>query len=616
MVEAIDQIDEKYLNEAIHYEKKKKKMPVAWMGVTAMAACLALILGLGVMKPKEKAVVAGEGTIISIDVNPSIEVTVNGEDKVVSAVALNEDAKIVLADMDLKNVDLNVALNAIMGSLMKNGYLDEVYNAINICVEDDDADRANSLGEKVSGEINNIFDQKDLLGEVNMQYYASNAETRALATEYNVSVGKLTLAQQISDNMNIPLEDTLQLTIAELWDLMEANGITLLPKDEAMQIALKDANAAEADVTDVTQKVQETAGIYTYLISFTVGGNRTFEYRINAVTGTIITCEFSYKVVEKEPVPEPTQPVEPEATPEPTQPVEPEPTQAVQPELTPTPIPEATPEATLTPAPEATPDVTLETTPEPTPGTTPEPTSGTMPELTPTPAPQIPPKGTPPVEPKPTKAPNPTPAEKPQKEYTKKEALALVYQDAGVQEKDAKLSKLQHMPKEKQYHIEFSVGLCDYVYDISSVDGTVIQKEVIDHTAGGTTDAVWNEEKVLELVLAKAGVVFEDLTKCEIKFHAKKDGKEYTVHFHVDKAHYEYTVDAVTGQITEKATPGPATPEKPVPPQEKEKEEKETPVLPHEKEKEEKENETPVLPNEKEAAEMNTPVGPKERENK
>ena len=136
------------------------------------------------------------------------------------------------------------------------------------------------------------------------------------------------------------------------------------------------------------------------------------------------------------------------------------------------------------------------------------------------------------------------------------------------------------MPKEKQYHIEFSVGLCDYVYDISSLDGTILAKEMIDHTADGTIDGVWNENNMIDLVLQKAGVTFADLTKLEIKFHAKKEGKEYTIHFHVDKAHYEYTVDAVTGQITEKAKPGPATPEKPVPPHEKEKE---AGLLPHEK---------------------------------
>lgn len=558
MVDAIDRIDEKYLDEAARYEKKKKKVPAVWMSVTAMAACLALILGLGVMKPKKEVV--QDGSIISIDVNPSIEVTVNGEDKVVSAVALNEDAKVVLADMDLKNVDLNVALNAIMGSLMKNGYLDEVYNAINICVEDDDADRANSLGEMVSGEINNIFDQEDLLGEVNMQYYASNAETRALAAEYNVSVGKFTLAQQISSNMNIPLEDALQLSIAELWDLMNAKGVELLAKDDVLQIALKDANAALTDLTNIEQKVQETAGIFTYVISFTVGGNRKFEYRINAVTGTIITCEFSFSITEEEP----------ETTPEPT------PTPEVTPETTPEP----------TPTPEVTPEPTQAVTPEPTQAVTPEPTQAVTPEPTPgvtlTPAPTLPPKGTPPVEPKPTKEPKPGPAEKLKKEYTKKEALALVYQDAGVQEKDAKLTELKHMPKEKQYHIEFSVGLCDYVYDISSLDGTILAKEMIDHTADGTIDGVWNENNMIDLVLQKAGVTFADLTKLEIKFHAKKEGKEYTIHFHVDKAHYEYTVDAVTGQITEKAKPGPATPEKPVPPHEKEKAEK--PLLPHEKE--------------------------------
>ena len=588
MVEAINQIDEKYLNEAIGYEKKKKKMPVAWMSVTAMAACLALVLGLGVLGPKKDIV--QDGSVISIDVNPSIEVTVNADDKVVAATALNEDAKAVLADMDLVNVDLDVALNAIMGALLKNGYLDEVYNAINVCVEDDDVERASSLGEKVSGEINSIFDQKDLLGAVNMQYYASNEETRKLAAEYDVSVGKLTLAQTISNNMKVPLKDALQLSIVELWDLMDADGVTLLSKEEVMEIALKDAKATEAELTDVTQKVQETAGIYMYLISFTVDGNRKFEYRINAESGTIITSEFSYNVKEEkpeippkgtppitlEPTPELTQGVQPETTPEPTQAVTPEvmpePTRAVTPEATPTPIPEATPEVTPTPIPEATPEVT------PTP----------IPEAT--------------KAPKPTKIPKPDPVEKPKKEYTKKEALALVCRDAGVKETDIKLIKLQHMPKEKQYHVEFSVGLCDYIYTISSVEGTVMEKEMIDHAAvGGTTDTVWSEEEVLELVLQHAGVAFADLTKCEIKYHAKKDGKEYSIHFHADKAHYEYIVDAATGDITEKAHPGPATPEKPVPPHETEQTEKPEP---------------PVPPHEKEESANVAPAGPKERANK
>ena len=99
-------------------------------------------------------------------------------------------------------------------------------------------------------------------------------------------------------------------------------------------------------------------------------------------------------------------------------------------------------------------------------------------------------------------------------------------------------------------------------------------------TGNSGQDAVLTEDAALELALTKAGVSFAQLTKCEVKYNAKKDGKEYKIHFHVDKDHYEYVVDAVTGEITEKATPGPATPEKPVPPHEKEETGKVTPAGP------------------------------------
>ena len=144
MAEAVDNLDEKYLVEAANYKAKKKNAKPMVMSFMAMAACLVLLLGIGVVRNRQMNTVqdAEAAAIVSIDVNPSIELTVNKKDKVMSAVALNEDAKVVLSDMNLKNVDLDIALNAIMGALLKNGYLDEVYNAINICVEEDDAERA------------------------------------------------------------------------------------------------------------------------------------------------------------------------------------------------------------------------------------------------------------------------------------------------------------------------------------------------------------------------------------------------------------------------------------------------------------------------------------------
>ena len=72
---------------------------------------------------------------VEMDVNPSIELRVNKAEKVISAEALNKDAEIILEDMKLKGVDVDVATNAIIGSMVKNGYLSELSNSILLTVE-------------------------------------------------------------------------------------------------------------------------------------------------------------------------------------------------------------------------------------------------------------------------------------------------------------------------------------------------------------------------------------------------------------------------------------------------------------------------------------------------
>lgn len=88
-------------------------------------------------------------SVISLDVNPSIALTVNRQEKVLSAQPMNDDAAVVLEGMELKGTQLDVALNAIVGSLLKNGYVDELANSILITVEDDDAARGTRLQQSL-----------------------------------------------------------------------------------------------------------------------------------------------------------------------------------------------------------------------------------------------------------------------------------------------------------------------------------------------------------------------------------------------------------------------------------------------------------------------------------
>ena len=123
----------------------KKTTKRKWTSL--IAACLAVMLlgGGGLFYQRANAV----ASVVSLDVNPSIELKVNRSEKVLVCTPLNEDAKAILADMgsgaDLKGAKLDVAVNAIVGSLVRNGYLDSISSAIMISVEDKDTARAEKL---------------------------------------------------------------------------------------------------------------------------------------------------------------------------------------------------------------------------------------------------------------------------------------------------------------------------------------------------------------------------------------------------------------------------------------------------------------------------------------
>lgn len=527
IAEAMGKVDDKYINEAVRYNPKKKFMYAGISGLAALAACALLIFGIsGLNKNKPNTPVAPAtpvDSVVCIDINPSIELNVSKSNKIISAVALNEDASVVLKDMNLEDVELKTALNAIIGSLLKNGYLDEAYNAVNVCVENDDEERANELGDEVAGEINSIFNQQDLIGDVLTETTDVDPEVKALADVYGISVGKLLLAQKVAANMSMELEVVVRFTIVELWDLMDAEPTKLILRDEALLIAVEDAGADINEITMLCNKIQVSDGVFIYLIKFVANGNEKYTYQIDATNGDIIKQEYEYGVEVE--IPDIDIDIDTD-TEEPS---------------------EGTTEDTTE---DATEDAIEDATEDATEGTTED-------EYTPV---------------------------VPTKPITKKEALAYAYADAGVDEKEVKLDEIKHYPKENQYVIKFTVGMFDYEYLICGSDGSVLDKEIIDKTKDETDEEVepLTVDEALELALNKAGVTLADVTKYDIKYTTTKTSSSYKIHFHVDKDHYEYNVDAVTGEITEKEHPtpgGPAEKEEPAKPHEKPE-----PPKPHEKE--------------------------------
>lgn len=276
-------------------EKKSKKGLFVGLS-TCLAVCVCLFLGVFYFNNNMKV-----ASIIGIDVNPSIALTVNKKEKVLSVKANNEDARKILEDMDLEGSDMNVAINALIGSMVKNGYIDELANSILISVDSKNSEESEVLRKKIVDELSGYLTNNNL--SVVSQNISSTSEEEALAQEYGISVGKLELIEKLIAKNNLYTYDQLKdLSINELNLLLGStrDDVTTsgtvsdkayIGRDKALEVALDHANVSNPTWSSVEMDYDDGAMVYE--VDF-VSNNKEYEYEINATTGDVIKVDQEY----------------------------------------------------------------------------------------------------------------------------------------------------------------------------------------------------------------------------------------------------------------------------------------------------------------------------------
>ena len=247
-------------------------------------------------------------SIINFDVNPSIELKIDNDREVISAIALNDDGMKVLDNMDLDDVSLNVAVNAIIGSMLKNGYLTVSENSILVSVKNKDVDKANALKEEISNDISAILNASSINASILSQAYDDDANAQNLAAENNISEGKARLISNIiSSNItdskgNLYTFDTLKdLSINELNLLVssknatvkdtqktgEASSSSYITGDSARDIAINAAGVSLDNIRALEVELDADDGRLVYEVEFK-SGDSEYDYEIDARSGEII----------------------------------------------------------------------------------------------------------------------------------------------------------------------------------------------------------------------------------------------------------------------------------------------------------------------------------------
>ena len=268
----------------------KKTTKRRWTSL--IAACLAVMLlcGGGVFYQQAHAV----ASVVSLDVNPSIELKVNRSEKVLVCTPLNEDAKAILADMgsgaDLKGAKLDVAVNAIVGSLVRNGYLDSISSAIMISVEDKDAARAEKLQRELTSAVDDVLQTSEAKASVLTQTLTQDAAREQQARENNISTGKAALVNRVlALNATLKFDALAKLSVEELKDLAEA-GAPAMPigMDVARTAAEEYAGTTAVDsvTAEVDPELDESPAHYEVELQTAWG---EFEYLVDAYTGKVLS---------------------------------------------------------------------------------------------------------------------------------------------------------------------------------------------------------------------------------------------------------------------------------------------------------------------------------------
>lgn len=273
--------------------------------IVAVAAALVVVLGgFGLYEYWDENRVA---SIVQLDVNPSIELQVDDDAEVIRAVALNKDAEKVLEGMKLKGADADTAVNAIIGALLKHGYVDELANSILLSVEDKDEVRGAKLQAELTEEINQILSATSVNAAILAQY-VNETGVEEMADELDISEGKATLIQRIMEvNSTYEAKDLAKLSVNELNLVLSnpknevkdvvttgnANDSAYIGREKAKEVAFTHAGVTASEVRDLEVDFDYEYGKMVYEVEF-ASGEYEYDYSIDAENGEVLHSHREY----------------------------------------------------------------------------------------------------------------------------------------------------------------------------------------------------------------------------------------------------------------------------------------------------------------------------------
>lgn len=206
---------------------ESKRSSLGLKTVMQLAACVALVLVVGgIFYYRGNLMV---DSLVDLDVNPGIELLTNQKNRVLEAYATNGDGDKVLSGMDLHNVDLQVALNAIVGSMVQQGYMTKDTKGVLVTVQNKDQKKAETLRKLVVKEMEIALSTEDMNAAVFHQVISiQNNNASAFARKNNISLGKAVFVLNLANKArSLDAKELAKMKISEIAKLVADKNIDI-----------------------------------------------------------------------------------------------------------------------------------------------------------------------------------------------------------------------------------------------------------------------------------------------------------------------------------------------------------------------------------------------------
>lgn len=211
-------------------------------------------------------------SLVDLDVNPGIELLTNQKNRVLEAYATNGDGDKVLSGMDLQNVDLQVALNAIVGSMVQQGYMTKDTKGVLVTVQNKDQKKADNLRKLVVKEMEIALSTEDMNAAVFHQVISSqNNNASAFARKNNISLGKAVFVLNLANKArSLDAKELAKMKISEIAKLVADKNIDIrdiieYDSDDSLweniADAIEDINEGDDDYIVVTTQQGSTQAV-------------------------------------------------------------------------------------------------------------------------------------------------------------------------------------------------------------------------------------------------------------------------------------------------------------------------------------------------------------------